>query len=244
MGGKAAAERLVSNIRVDDQMGVILPQVFDDKGNPLVKLELLKAAGAKQADAGAAISRYNQDMLNTVLAGFVQFGQTPTGSRSLHMSATQIFSLAIGAFMDSVAAVMNRIAIPRLLALNKMDLSLAPTLVPGEIGVRDLEELSGFVQQLSSAGLTFFDKETSNYIRKVGRLPEIRDEEADKPLPTPPQTKFRGPSPGEPGGSPAPTPELPKTPPKPTQKPEPERPTGANAPKSPGDAKTRMEGVA
>ena len=172
MGGQNAAQQLVRNIRVDDQMGVVLPIAYDDKGNKLVELELLKTAGGKQTDPSAAIARYNADMLNTVLAGFVQFGQGPTGSRALHMSATQIFSLAIGAFMDSVAAVMNRIAIPRLMALNKMDQKFAPKMKAGEIGFRDLEELADFVQKLSAGGLTFFDKPTANYLRKAARLPE------------------------------------------------------------------------
>lgn len=185
MGGEGAAQQLVTNIRMDDQMGVVLPLAYDDNKNPLVKLELLKSGGAKQTNAGETISRYNADILNTLLAGFVQFGQSPTGSRALHMSATQIFSLAIGAFMDSVAAVMNRIAIPRLMRLNKMDLAYAPKLVAGEIGVRDLEELSTFCQQLSMAGLTFFDKPTQNYIRKIGRLPELPDDDEDNKPPMP-----------------------------------------------------------
>lgn len=184
MGGQNAAIRLVTNIRQDDQAGVVLPMAYDDDGNPLVKLELLKSGGPKQTDAGGTIQRYNQDILNTVLAGFVQFGQTPTGSRSLHMSATQIFSLAITAFMDSIAAVMNRIAIPRLMQLNKMDLGLKPKLKPGEIGVRDLEELSAYVQQLSQAGLTFFDTPTQDYLRKVARLPDTPKDEDDKIIPS------------------------------------------------------------
>ena len=185
MGGEQAARQLVTNIRVDDQAGVILPLAYDDNKNPLVKLELLRTAGAKQTDAGGTISRYNADILNTMLAGFVQFGQTPTGSRSLHMSATQIFSLAIGAFMDSIAAVMNRIAIPRLMRLNRMDLKSAPKLAAGEIGVRDLEELSTFCQQLSMAGLTFFDKPTQNYIRKIAKLPKLPDDDEDNKPPVP-----------------------------------------------------------
>lgn len=197
MGGSAAATRLVTNIRMDDQAGVVLPLAYDEKGNPLVKLELLKSAGPKQTDAGGAIARYNSDMLNTVLAGFVQFGQTPTGSRALHMSATQIFSLAITAFMDSIAAVINRIAIPRLMQLNKMDLDLRPKLVPGEIGVRDLEELATYVMQLSQSGLTFFDKQTTDYLRKVARLPETPDE-------PPPGTQPPADAPSVPGKAPVP----------------------------------------
>lgn len=172
MGGMAVATNLVTGIRRDDQMGVVLPQAYDDKGNELVKLELLRAAGARQTDPGATIQRYNSDMLNTVLAGFIQLGQTPTGSFSLHMSASQIFATALQGFMDSIAAVVNRIAIPRLMSLNKMDLKQAPKLMAGELGVRDLEELGDYVQKLSASGLTFFDKETANYLRKQGRLPE------------------------------------------------------------------------
>ena len=193
MGGQNAAQQLVRNIRVDDQMGVVLPIAYDDKGNKLVELELLKTAGGKQTDPSATIARYNADMLNTVLAGFVQFGQGPTGSRALHMSATQIFSLAIGAFMDSVAAVMNRFAIPRLMAMNKMDQKFAPKMKAGEIGVRDLEELADFVQKLSAGGLTFFDKPTANYLRKAARLPEEPEGDesgpAQPPAATPPPKK-------------------------------------------------------
>jgi hypothetical protein len=186
LGGMDVAKGLVRNIRADDQAGVVLPMVYDENGHEMISLELLSSAGSRKTDPGEAIARYNSDMLNTILAGFVQFGQTPTGSRSLHMSATQIFSLAIGAFMDSVAAVMNRIAIPRLLAMNGMDLDLAPKLVAGEIGVRDLEELADYVQKLSAGGLTFFDKETEDYLRKVGRLPKSPDVPAPPPGGQPP----------------------------------------------------------
>ena len=204
MGGQNAAQQLVRNIRVDDQMGVVLPLAYDDKGNSLVTLELLKTAGGKQTDPSATIARYNADMLNTVLAGFVQFGQGPTGSRALHMSATQIFSLAIGAFMDSVAAIINRIAVPRLMALNKMDPKFAPQMKAGEIGVRDLEELADFVQKLSAGGLTFFDRPTANYLRKAARLPEEPEGEEGGPAQPP-------------AGPPAPA--APKAPPKPAAQP-------------------------
>jgi hypothetical protein len=201
-GGTDAARKLVRDIKIDDQAGVVLPQAFDEKGNKHVELQLLRAAGSKQLDAGATIQRYNTDMLNTILAGFVQFGQTPTGSRALHVSATQIFSLAIGAFMDSVAAVMNRIAIPRLMALNNMDLKDAPQLKAGEIGVRDLDELASFVSKLAATGMTFFDRDTANYLRKIGRLPEQPEDDeagpAQPPMPPGAQPQGQPPVPGRP----------------------------------------------
>ena len=221
MGGMDVAKTLVRNIRVDDQAGVILPLAFDEKGNKLVDLQLLKTAGSKLTDPGAAIQRYNSDMLNTILAGFIQLGQTPTGSFSLHMSASQIFAQAIGAFMDSVAAIFNRIAIPRLMTMNHMDLEQAPKLEAGEIGVRDLEDLSNFVQKLSMSGLTFFDKPTADYLRKAGRLPPTpeEDENAGAPAPGAPAGGKVGPEPTQDGGKPGapqesqPNPPIPKTPP-------------------------------
>jgi len=189
MGGMNAAKRLVTNIRVDDMSGVVLPMVVDENKNQMVKLELLRSGGSKRSDTGDAIKRYNQDILNTVLAGFIQFGQSPTGSRALHVSATQIFTLAITAFMDSVAAVMNRIAIPRLMTLNQMDLKLAPKILPGEVGVRDMKELSEFVAQLTQSGFIFTDQETQEYLRKIARLPDA------PPLPKNPTA---GPIPGQP----------------------------------------------
>jgi len=174
--GESLARKMVRNIRIDDQMGVILPQAFDEKGNRQVDLQLVKAAGAKQTDVHATIARYNADILSTILAGFIGYGQTEHGSRSLHLSATQIFAEAIAAYLDSIADVFNRIAIPRLLAINGMDLSLAPKLVPGDVGVRDLEELGTYVQQLAAAGIPLADSVTASFLRKVANLPEQPEE--------------------------------------------------------------------
>ena len=192
---------IVRNIRRDDQEGVVLPNAYDEKGNPHVKLELLKGAGARQIDVNATIRRYNQDMLNSMLAGFIQLGDGDVGSWALASSKTRIFSIAIGAFMDSTAAVINRIAIPRLMKLNNMDTKQAPRLVPGDIEVRDLEELGAFVQRLAASGLTFFDKPTADYLRKQAHLPESPEEDESAPPLVP------GMQPGQPpakGGAPMP----------------------------------------
>jgi hypothetical protein len=248
-GGLAALKKMVTNIRMDNQAGVVLPMIYDDKGNPGVKLELLRSGGSKVADVNAAISRYNADMLNTILAGFVQFGESPHGSKALHMSATAIFSLAISAFMDSIAATVNRIAIPRLMVLNRMDLEYAPKLVPGEIGVRDLNELSEYISKLAASGLTFFDAETAGYLRKIARLPDA-PEEAEAP---PPGASVTGtPLVPVPGTSEAQTPPSPKepvaekpTPSKPEEQPAvPVKPKGAAPPSGNADAESKLQGVA
>lgn len=170
--GMSRAERFVTNIRQDDQQGLILPAAYDENGHRQAELILLKAAGAKQTDPEAAIKRHNQEMFNTILAGFIEFGQVERGSHSLHMSATQIFAKAVGAFMDAIAAAVNRHAITRLMSMNNMDLELAPKLKPGEIDVRDLEEIGSFILKCSQAGFSFQDPNTQGWARKLAGMPE------------------------------------------------------------------------
>lgn len=173
MGGEAYLQRLVTSIRLDEQAGIVLPMTYDAAtGQPLIKLELLRAAGSKQTDPGKAIQRYNAEMYNTILAGFIQFGQLPTGSRALHQSAAQIFTLALKSFMNSICGVFNRIALPRLMELNGIDARLSPILVPTEIGVRDLAEIADFISKLAATGMTFFDVETENFLRKIANIPQ------------------------------------------------------------------------
>lgn len=186
--GYELAKRFITNIRQDDQDGIILPQAFDERGNRQVELVLMKSAGPKQTDPEAALKRLTQEMLNTILAGFIELGQTEHGARSLHMSATQIFAEAISAWLDGIEAVLNRHAIPRLMSINSMDLSLAPRLKHGEIGVRDLEEVANYVMKLSQAGIPFFDKDTASWFRKLAKMPEepgndvaVLDEGLDAP---------------------------------------------------------------
>lgn len=200
-GGEAALRKLVRDVRIDDQMGIVLPQAFDQQNNPQVKLELMKSAGAKQTDVGATIRRYDQAILNTMMAGFIESGQTEHGARSLHLSQTQIFAEAIEAYLDSAAAVMNRKAIPQLMALNGMDLELCPILKHGDIGVRDLEEIGNFIQKLSASGIPFIDEATVSYLRKLAKLPEapvdappnIPLDDSDEPTEDFPTPKQRAP---------------------------------------------------
>lgn len=195
--GKRLAEEMIKGVRVDDQMGAILPVAYDDKGNPLVKLELLKGAGAKQIDIGPIIRRHNQDMLNTMLCGFLQLGQTEHGARNLHQSAGADFAQAVAAYLESACGTINRTAIPRLLQMNSMDLALCPALKLGELGVKDLEELGTYVRNLAAAGIPLADPETEKYLRKTAGLPEQSLDLGGNPL-VPPTEKPASPQPKPP----------------------------------------------
>ncbi len=109
----------------------------------------------------------------TVLADFILLGHEQVGSFSLASSKTHLFSVALGTWLNVIAAQFNRIAIPRLFALNSFRLEKLPKLVPGDIEVPNLTELGDYITKLAGAGMDLFpDEKLEDYLRKVANLPK------------------------------------------------------------------------
>lgn len=164
---------LVKNIKRDEQEGIVMPMSYDENGNKLYDLQLLNSGGSRQFDTSAIISRYNQGIAMSVLADFILLGHEKVGSFALASSKTELFATAIGAWMDSIADVFNRHAIPKLFKLNgyPSDMDL-PKITHGDIESVDLNELSTFIGSLSGAGAPLFpDTDLENHLRKQAGLP-------------------------------------------------------------------------
>ena len=58
----ARIEKIVTNIRRDEQEGIIFPSLRDDQGNLLYELKLLSSGGSRQFDTDKIISRYDSRM--------------------------------------------------------------------------------------------------------------------------------------------------------------------------------------
>lgn len=175
-------KKVVTGLRRDEQEGVVMPLLYDDKGNKLFDLQLLTAQGGRrQVDLSPALQRYYAQMAMTVLADFLMIGHEKVGSWSLVSSKTQLFSVALGAWLDTVAETMNRHAIPRLLALNGMDTEDAPRLVHGDIETPDLAEVGAYIKNLTSAGMALFpDMKAENKLRSYAGLDPLSEEEFDE----------------------------------------------------------------
>lgn len=223
-------KQIVTRIRNDEQRGVLLPRVFDDKGNPMIELKLLSAAGSKQLNVSESIERYDKRIAMVVLADFVLLGQQAVGSFALADSKTDVFATALSALLKGIAAVLNRVAIPRLLALNGMDVKETPKFVPGDFEKPELDKLGQYLTAIAGAGVPIAPHlETENYLRKLANLPQVEegemDEAAPEPPPTPPnqdpnaqQTQQAQIPPGQPGAGKPPG-KPPKAPATPTGKP-------------------------
>jgi len=163
---------LVTKIRRDQQEGVVMPLLYDERGNKLYDIQLLSTGGRRQFDTNTIIQRYNTQIAQTVLADFIMLGTQKVGSYALASSKTNLFAVAIGAFLDEIEDVFNTHAVPRLFKLNNFKVGDYPRLRHGDIEDVDLKELGDFVQKLSMSGMPLFpNKELEKHLLEVANLP-------------------------------------------------------------------------
>lgn len=173
-------KRMVTSIRNDEQAGVVMPLAYDDEGNKLYDLELLSTGGSRQFDTDAPITRYEQRMAMTILADFILLGHDKVGSYSLGISKVGIFRTALNAWAQSIAAVINRHAVPQLFRVNGWKLKALPEIVPSEIDPPNLSDLGDFIHKVSGAGMPLFpDEELENHLRDLAKLPEKTEEQVE-----------------------------------------------------------------
>lgn len=169
-----SVKKLVSNIRRDEQEGVVMPLAYDERGNQLFKLELLTTGGRRQFDTSAIIQRYDQRIAMTILADFILLGHEKVGSYALSSSKAELFAVALGAWLDEIQEVLNRHAVPRLFALNDFKLEKLPNFVHGAIEQVDLKELGEYIRALAGAGMPLFPTEDGaleRYLLEAANLP-------------------------------------------------------------------------
>lgn len=169
----SAIKDLTINVRRNSQEGMVMPLDYDENGKQRFDFKLLSTGGSRQFDTTAIVNRYDQRIAMSVLADFVLLGQDKVGSFALASSKTNIFATAIGAYLDMIADVFNRYAIPRLFKLNDFQgLTRYPTLKHGDLGSVDLAQLGAYLQQLSAAGMPLFpNPDLERHMLEVAGLP-------------------------------------------------------------------------
>lgn len=221
---------LVQNVKRDAQEGALVPSDRDENGNPEYEFDLMTAGGSRQFDTSAVITRYETRMTMALLADFIMVGHGATGSFALHSDKTDMFALAVGAWLDVMAEGVTNDAIPPLVKLNGYPTPNGfPKLVHGDIETADLGQLGAYIKDLSAAGFPLFPNPAlERYLLEQASLPTPEDtgdisERGDpgNPEPTnPPANPTPSPHPANPnapgpvGGNPnVPTPQP--TPPRP-----------------------------
>lgn len=180
-------KKIVTNIKRDEQEGLILPLSYDKDGHKIFELQLLSSSGNRQFDTDKIITRYDQRMAMACLADFILLGHEGVGSYSLGVSKTDLFLQSLTAFLDQITDVINRFAVPQLGRLNGFPSDKLPKLVHGTVKYLDLGGLGSFMQQLHSAGMTIFpNEELEASLLRAAKLPVPPPGQGGKSPPTPP----------------------------------------------------------
>lgn len=164
---RASLETMVKNIRRDQAEGVVLPFGFE--------LKLLNSGGTRQFNTNEIIDRYDSRIAMTVLADFILLGHQQTGSFALSSDKTELFSMAIGAYLDIICEVFNNKAIPLLIDINGdhfKGITDYPYMTHGDVEDVNMAELSTFIKDMTGTGVLVPDDGLEDYVRQVGNLPE------------------------------------------------------------------------
>lgn len=163
----ARLEGMVRNIRRDELEGLVLPHGYE--------LKLLSSGGNRQFDTNAIINRYDTRMAMTVLADFIFLGHDKTGSWALSSDKTELFAVAIGAFLDIICETFNSQGIPSLIDMNRQyfsGITEYPKMIHGDIEDADITKAAAFIKDMTGIGLLVPDDGLEDYIRQIGHLPE------------------------------------------------------------------------
>lgn len=138
------------------------------------ELKLLSSAGTRQFDTNTIINRYDTRIAMTVLADFIFLGHDKTGSWALSSDKTQLFAVAIGAFLDIICETFNSQGIPALIDLNRehfAGIMEYPKMTHGDIEDVDITKVSAFIKDMVGIGVLIPDDGLEDYIRQAGHLP-------------------------------------------------------------------------
>ncbi|MCA1557533.1 MAG: hypothetical protein LC731_03215, partial [Acidobacteria bacterium] len=172
----ATLQKIVTSIKRDEQEGLVFPLVYDKVSRkPLYDLKLLSSGGRRQFDTDKVIQRYDQRILMTCLADFLLLGSKSVGSFALSSDKTDLFGVALGAWVDSIAAIVNRHAVPRLFRLNGRPTDKLPELTHGDIESPNLVELGDYIQKISGTGVTLTPEQQQWLLQQVKGMPFAED---------------------------------------------------------------------
>lgn len=168
-----AAKKTIRNIRRDSAEGAILPAVFNAEGNRLYELTLLTTGGRRQFETDKIITRYDSRIAMQAFADFVMLAHEGTGSYALGSAKIDLFTAALGAWLDAMTGVYNTHALPRLLRINAIPRDLTPAITHSDVKQIDPQIIAEVVERLTRVGWMTPEPEGENYLREMIDMPAV-----------------------------------------------------------------------
>jgi hypothetical protein len=155
----------LENLRIQDKMGMVIDSD--------VSIEMLEA----KRDLGVVLDYINHHdvmMARTALVQFINLGSSETGAYSVSEDHSKLFMIAEQSLADQIAALINNVVIPRMVAYNWPGLTVYPQLIHSHIrSVLKVEPLLEALSHMVAGALITPDGDLEDHIRTMLDLPPL-----------------------------------------------------------------------
>ena len=173
-------QKIMRNLHIGAESGLILPQVLDDRGEQYFKFEVVNVSGSKSHDIGKIIESYKMEILTALYATVLTAGQGGGGSFALSESLQEMVDMIITAKLEEMRDVLNHTLIPYLWKLNGWDMSVLPTFEFTAVRKPTLDEYSKAIQRIGAVKLIARTAKNINAIGEYLDLPDFIDENIEQ----------------------------------------------------------------
>lgn len=130
--------------------------------------------GTQFRSIGQAIIRKDVEMARSTLAHFIMLSLQERGSYALAKDESDLFLMAVMAYLDAMTDVIQRFAVERLFRFNVFpNITELPQIRATAVYKPDLQELAEFINNLVDAQLLTIDDTLEEYIRSLANFPDL-----------------------------------------------------------------------
>lgn len=168
-------ENAIRNLQVGEQMGIILPSLYDEQGKPLYDIELLSSDGKKNFDLNKIKEYYRSLIFISLFADILLQGNTSTGSFALGAIKNSLSGAYAERLISNIAEVIQNDLIRQTYEINSWPTERMGKLDFDGLDNTDIESLSKYLQRVASVGLLEKDRAVLNAVRQgigIDPLPE------------------------------------------------------------------------
>lgn len=194
----AEYQRIMRNLHIGRESGIILPQMLDGNGEQYFKFEVVSVTGSKAYDVNAIISRYKNEIITALYATSLVAGQEGGGSFALSESLIEIKDKVIETKLEEIRDVLNHKLIPLIYKWNGWETEVYPQFVFQKVNVTaGVDIASKGLQRAGAVKLIARTPKNINAIAEMLNLPDRVDEDMsqdalEKILGTPPEETKAG----------------------------------------------------
>ena len=168
-------ENAIRNLQVGEQMGIILPALYDEQGKSLYDIELLSTDGKKNFDLNKIKEYYRGLIFISLFADILLQGVTTTGSFALGSIKNSLSGAYAERLISNIAEVIQNDLIRQTYEINSWPTERMGKLDFDNLDNTDVESLSKYLQRVASVGLLEKDRAVLNAVRQgigIDPLPE------------------------------------------------------------------------